>query len=80
MKRKFLVYGLRPAYSKEANSFLKDCDLGIEGLFVHESLVMTATLNPDVTQDQLDRQPAAIKQALEENMGWVDVHCIPVHT
>lgn len=79
MKREFLVTGQRPAYGKEVNDLIEALDLGVIGAFVPFSYVMTATLKRDVTEDQLRRQPEAIKQALEQN-GCRNVVITPLKT
>ena len=61
-----------PAHSKAANDLLKSFDLGIEGAFIPFNKKLVATLDENVTQDQLDRQPAEIKSAFEQ-AGCVNV-------
>ena len=65
MERVFYVTGQRPAYGKWGNDLLKALDLGVEGAFVNFSKKLTATLDDDVTQAPLDRQPDAIRHAVE---------------
>jgi hypothetical protein len=71
-QRKFQVTGLAPAQGKEVNALVRAFDLGVQGMFVPEEHVITATLSGDVTEAQLARQPEAIRRAYVE-AGWVDV-------
>lgn len=78
MKRKFIVWGKRPAVSKLHNDFLKACDLGIDGLFVPFANEVTITVSPDCTHEQLEKHPVAIVEGYEE-VGCVDVGIREVH-
>ncbi len=70
MKCNFIVYGLAPAISKQANEFMKACDLGGEGAFVKESQEVTLTLDSDKNKDKI---PDVLKKAYEKELGWHDV-------
>ena len=70
--RWFCVAGFRPAFGKDANNLVKSLDLGINGAFIKSANVMKATLRDGATEDQLERQPGAIKKAFE-CMGWTSV-------
>lgn len=72
MKRTFVVTGLKPAFGKAVNDFVKLCDLGINGAFVKFGHIVTATVEDSATQEQLDRQPIAIKAAYEK-LGCTDI-------
>lgn len=72
MLHKYQVTGFAPAHSKEANALLKSFDLGIDGAFIEQSMIVTVHMEAGVTSEQLARQPDAIKQSFEES-GWRDV-------
>lgn len=74
-KRQFEITGLAPAQGKAVNDFIRNLDLGTEGMFVEESHVLTATLSADATAAQIARQPAAIQQAYEQ-AGWMNVRVV----
>jgi hypothetical protein len=71
-KRMFLVSGLRPAFGKQVNDFVAALDLGISGGYVRFSHKTVITLGDGVTQDQLDRQPDAVRTAYEQS-GCINV-------
>ncbi len=75
--RRFLVYGLKPAYGGGLIQMLKNFDLGVEVAFVKFTEVVTATLEEGVTKDQLSQQAEAIKSAYQ-HVGYENVTAIPL--
>ena len=70
--REFYITGYKPAYSKQANELIKAFDLGVDGAFVKFAEKMIATLEDDVSPEQLAKQPSAIQKAYEE-FGCINV-------
>jgi hypothetical protein len=71
MKVTFAVSGLRPAYSKQANDFLRACDLGIEGAFVRDSVNVSGTVANSKTFVLADAE--AKMHRVFETLGWRNV-------
>jgi len=69
MKMKYLIGGLKPAISKQANDFMKACDLGGDGAFIAN----TETVEMEIKSGNIDKIPEALKQAYEQKLGWHDV-------
>lgn len=74
-KREFYVIGLKPAAGKQMNDFIRMFDLGTEGAFIPLAGKVTILVKDDVTDDQWERQPGAIKLAYEE-VGCVEVKVV----
>jgi hypothetical protein len=73
MERKFILVGYRPAYGKKANELMKAFDLGVEGVFIPFSEIVTIGISDDVTEEQLEKQPDAIMHAYEKTYGCIDL-------
>lgn len=78
-QRKFLVFGKKPAYGKDVNDFIAKLDLGTTGAFIDFQEVVTITISNNTTEEQLSRQPAAIKLAYEEVAGCINVNVKEIH-
>jgi hypothetical protein len=69
VKQEYIVSGHAPAISKQANDFMKSCDLGGEGAFVEKNETVILTINPR----DIDKAVGVLKQAYEQKMGWTSV-------
>ncbi len=65
----YLIGGLKPAISKQANDFMKACDLGGDGAFI----ATTETVEMNVKSGNIDKIPDILKKAYEHKLGWRDV-------
>jgi len=71
MRVTFVVAGLRPAHSKQANDFLRACDLGIEGAFVRDAVNVSGTVS-DPTSFVLAEAEGKMRTVFAA-LGWHDV-------
>lgn len=71
---KYLIGGLKPAISKQANEFMRACDLGGDGAFV----VATETVEMNIKSRNIDKLPDILKQAYEQKLGWHNVVVQPI--
>lgn len=73
LKRTFVVIGDAPVDGLWANAFIASCGLGLNGAWVRKQATVNVILEPNVTEDQIARQPGSIKAAYEQVCGWRNV-------
>lgn len=78
MKKKYIIYGYRPAISKEHNDFISKLDLGIDGAFVFFSEIATVTFEENISQEKIDVASENIKDAYKK-YGCVNVSIIGIN-
>lgn len=67
MEKQYKISGMAPAISNEVNTFLKACDLGIDGVFVNASNIITFTIN---STKNIDLIKDTLQQYYKQELGW----------
>ena len=62
VKQQYLVSGNAPAISRQANDFMKGCDLGGDGAFIIKNKTVTLTINPK----NIEKIITVLKSAYEQ--------------